>query len=261
MGLPEPSESWASVPWEPMAALLSPLHDRLVSRLSPRLDEHWLDIGSGTGAVALRAARAGARATGVDLAPGMIERARRHAAREGLPVRFEVADAERLPYPTGSFDVVASALGVFLAPNHAAAAAELARVCRPGGRLGIVAWLPDPEFERIHAPSPTPGRPPARREWGRRDYVSALLGDAFELRFEEAELRIEVTSGEHAWRLWSKHDGPMKTRLESLDPLVAARCRRDFVEHFERYRVDGRVSLPRRYLITLGKRVSRITRG
>ena len=90
--------------------------------------------------------------TGVDLSPVMIDTARRLAGEQGVGIRFEVGDAASLPYEDASFDVVASALGVF-APDHAAAARELARVCRPGGRLGLAAWQPDPEAERMHAPS------------------------------------------------------------------------------------------------------------
>jgi SAM-dependent methyltransferase len=92
------SEAWGSAPWGPMAARLAAIHDHLVARLAPGRDERWLDVGSGTGAVALRAARAGARVTGVDLSPVMIDAARRIAGGQGVGIRFEVGDAERLPY-------------------------------------------------------------------------------------------------------------------------------------------------------------------
>jgi SAM-dependent methyltransferase len=183
-------EAWGAAPWEPMAARFAPIHDHLVARLAPRPGDRWLDVGTGTGAVALRAARAAAEATGVDLAPGMIDRARRLAAEQRLAVRFEVGDAEGLPYEDASFDVVSSALGVFLAPDHAAAAGELARVCRPCGRLGIVAWRRDEELERLHAPFWGPPEPGAgdRRAWAREDYLTDLLGGDFELELEEGEI-------------------------------------------------------------------------
>jgi SAM-dependent methyltransferase len=104
------SEAWGSAPWEPMAARLAALHDHLVARLAPGRGERWLDVGTGTGAVALRAARAGARVTGVDLSPVMIEEARRLAGEQGVGVRFEVGDAERLPYEEASFPDFASIL-------------------------------------------------------------------------------------------------------------------------------------------------------
>jgi SAM-dependent methyltransferase len=124
----------------------------------------------------------------------MSETARWLASSEGLSIRFEIGDAEALTLEDESFDVVASALGVFLAPDHTAAARELARVCRPGGRLGIVAWRIDPELERLHAPYWPERQPVAgdRRDWGRESYVAALLDHAYEVEFEEGELRLEA---------------------------------------------------------------------
>jgi ubiquinone/menaquinone biosynthesis C-methylase UbiE len=250
------SEAWGSAPWEPMAARLAAIHDHLVARLTPGRGERWLDVGTGTGAVALRAARAGARVTGVDLSPAMVDTARRLAAEQAVNIRFDVGDAESLPYDDANFDVVASALGVFLAPDHAAAGRELARVCRPGGRLGVVAWRPDPEAERMHAPY-WPAREPGngdRRDWGREEYVAELLGHEFELEFDEGELRVTAESGEQMWRLFTSHDGAAKAQVDSLDPRRADEYRRAYVAHHERYRTNGRISLPRRYLVVLGHR-------
>jgi ubiquinone/menaquinone biosynthesis C-methylase UbiE len=125
---------------------------------------------------------------GIDLSPVMIDRARQIAGEQGVGIRFELGDAEHLQYEDASFDVIASALGVLLAPDHAATGRELARVCRPGGRLGVVAWQADPQAERMHAPF-WPAREPGagdRRDWGREEYVAKLLGQEFELEFEEA---------------------------------------------------------------------------
>jgi SAM-dependent methyltransferase len=222
------SEAWGSAPWEPTAARIAAIHDHLVARLAPGRGERWLDVG--TGAVALRAARAGARVTGVDLSPVMVDTARRLAREQGSGFRFDVGDAESLPYEDASFDVVASALGVFLAPDHAAAGRELAPVCRAGGRLGVVAWRADPEAERMHAPF-WPAREPGagdRRDWGREEYLAELLGQDFELEFEEGELRLTTGSGEEMWRLYTSYH--------------------------ERHRANGRISVRRRYLLTLGWR-------
>jgi SAM-dependent methyltransferase len=248
--------AWGAAPWEPMAARLAPLHDDLVARLGPKPGERWLDVGTGTGAVALRAARAGARVTGVDLSPVMVRTARRSALREGLPAWFEVGDVERLFFSDGGFDAVSSALGVFLAPDHAAAAAELARVCRRGGRLGLVAWRPDPELDALHAPYRDERCPDCgdRRNWGREEYVRGLLGGDFELAFAEGELRLRAASGEQAWRHYTSHEGPAKLLVDALDPERAEHYRRSFVRYWERHR-DGRgVSLLRRYLVTIGRR-------
>lgn len=153
-------------------------------------------------------------------------------------------------------DVVASALGVFPAPDHAAVARELARVCRPGGRLGVVAWRRDAELERLHAPFWGPPEPGAgdRRAWGREEYVATLLGPAFELEFEEGELRLTAASGEEMWRLFTSSDGAAKAQVDSLDPQRAKEYRRAFIDHRERFRANGRIDCPRRYLLTLGRR-------
>jgi len=250
-------ESWDSAPWEAMAARLAGIHDHLVARLAPSPGERWLDVATGTGAVAQRAALAGAQVTGLDLSPRMIETARRRAAERGLSARFDVGDAEALPYEEASFDVVASALGVFLAPDHAAAAGELARVCRVGGRVGLVAWRPDPEFDQMRAPFGSPAEPGAgdRRDWGREDYVTGLMGGAFELEFEDGELRVTGKSGEAIWRRLLTSDGAHKSLVDSLDPRRREEFHRAFVEYFERYRDRTGISAPRGYLLVLGRRV------
>src|SRR3954467_12383785 len=106
------------------------MHDHLVEELRPRGGERWLDVATGTGGVAERAAGAGAAVAGMDLAPALIAAAEQRAARRRLSIRYRVAEAERLPYPDAAFDVVASAVGVAFAAHHRRAARELARVCR-----------------------------------------------------------------------------------------------------------------------------------
>src|SRR5215208_2093096 len=178
---------WGSAPWERVAVTMATIHDRLITSLGPGAGERWLDVATGTGAVAFRAARAGARVTGLDLAPPLIETARRLAGQEGLAIDFDVGDAIALPYPDASFDVVSSAHGVVFAPDHAAVGRELARVCRPGGRLGMTAWRTGEAGDAFHkliarfAPPREPGPPPG--SWGEQAHARALLGDSFELEF------------------------------------------------------------------------------
>ena len=114
----------------------------LVRRLGLGPADRVLDVACGTGNVALAAARAGATATGLDFAPNLLTQAREHAAAEGLAICFDEGDAEALPYVDGAFDVVASAFGVMFAPRPECAAAELLRVCRPGGRIALLNWTP-----------------------------------------------------------------------------------------------------------------------
>jgi SAM-dependent methyltransferase len=253
----EQARVWGSALWQDVAeTVLFHVHDELVKRLGPQPGERWLDLATGTGAVALRAARAGAQVTAQDLAPALVETARRLAAEQRLSVRFDVGDAEHLPYSDASFDVVSSAHGVVFAVDHAAVARELARVCRPGGRLGLTYWRPNPELaalmERVGYTRPAgAGRP---RDWGQPDYVSGLLGGDFELEFVEAVCPWTAESGEATWRLFIGSDGPAKTGVAALPAAERDALHRDWVDYFERHRTDGGVTVPRPYLLIMGRR-------
>jgi SAM-dependent methyltransferase len=253
------AKMWGSAPWERVAETLAPLHDHLVASLSPRPGERWLDVATGTGAVAARAARMGAAVTGLDLAPRLLETARRLAAEEGLAISFDVGDCEDLPYEDASFDVVASAVGVIFAPDHSAVARELARVCRPGGRLGLVSWRPNRVYSAVFEPFRPPPEPGAGDpdEWGRREHVVDLLGDAFELRFVERRHALQGESAEAIWRLFTTAHGPFKARVESLDPRRREQLHRAFLGYLETYRADGGISAPDDYLLVLGARRGR----
>lgn len=254
------SVMWGAGPFERVAETAADVHDALVRLLRPEPGLGWLDLACGTGAVALRAARAGAEVTGLDLAPALIETARRLAAQEGLTLQLEVGDCESLPYGEASFDVVSSTFGVMFAPDHGAVARELARVTRaPAGRLGLACWRPDGGvgdlFRMMAAFQPTPlpgvGNP---FDWGREDYVAALLGEAFELEFADGSSPQTGASGEEIWQLFSTSYGPTKTLADSIDFERRERLRRAFVEYYEGHRVGGGIRAPREYLLVLGTR-------
>ena len=250
---------WGNGGFVKIEELSSVPYDDLVATLDPQPGERWLDVACGTGAIAFRAARAGARVTGVDLAPALVETARRRAEEEGLEVELEVGDAEALPYEDGAFDVVSSSFGVMFAPDQRRAAAELARVCRPGGRLGLNTWREESgvgQMFRTFAPfqPPLPEGAGMPLDWGREDHVRDLLGDAFELDFHEGDARLEAESGEAVWQLFSTEFGPTKTLAESLDPERREEFHRAFVDVHERHRRDGRIDMERLYLLTRGVR-------
>ena len=248
---------WGAASWHEIAERqLFPVHDELVARLRPQPNERWLDLATGTGAVALRAARAGAKVTAQDLAPELVETARRLADQEALGIHFDVGDAERLSYADASFDVVSSAHGVVHAYDHPAVASELARVCRPGGRVGLTYWLPNPELQalmnRVGYARPAGADLPG--DWVRREYAAALLGDSFELGFAEAVCPWTGDSGAAMWRLLIESDGPAREGAAGLSADERAALQRDWIEYFERHRTSAGVSAPRPYLLILGRR-------
>ncbi len=250
------SEIWSVGSYERIAARFAPVHDQLAARLAITAADRVLDLASGTGEVAFRAARAGATVTAIDLAEPMIEKARRQAEGEGLDVSFDLGDVEYLPYDDASFDVLASAFGLVFAPDHANVASELARVSRPGGRLGFTAWKPNPKLSELYrrfTDEPIVGR--EAYEWGREDHVEDMLGEDFELEFEDGTLWLEASSGEEIWKLFSESAPPVIALVERLDTERAEEFHEAFVELYESYRSgDGGIRAPRRYLLVLGRR-------
>jgi hypothetical protein len=216
-------------------------------------------VGTGTGGVAVRAARAGADVMGSDLAPALIETAKRLASEEGLEIEYDVGDAEQLPYADGSFDIVSSSFGAIFAPNHGAVSRELARVTHAGGRIGLTAWDPAGgfgDFFRLLAPFQPPppegiGNP---LDWGREEHARELLEADFELRFRRGSLPQTGDSGEDVWQLFLTSFGPTKMLHDSLEPERREELHQVFVGFYESHKTNGRVEAPREYLMILGTR-------
>src|SRR3954454_2948847 len=145
-------------------------------------DDHVLDVAAGSGNVAIPAAATGARVIASDLTPELLDQGKADAAAAGVSVAWEVGDAEKLPYADDTFAAVTSCVGVMFAPHHQAAADELVRVCRPGGRIGLISWTPEGFIGQMfatmkpYAPPPPPGASPPPL-WGREDHVRELMGD------------------------------------------------------------------------------------
>ena len=253
------AKMWGSGPFEHVVDHISNLHEHLVAELKPQPGEKWLDVATGTGAVAMRAARAGADVTASDLSSQLVETAKRLAADEGLQIEFGVADVEKLPYGNAEFDVVSSGVGVIFAPDHAAAAHELARVTKPGGRIGLVAWCAEGGmgeffgFIRAFQP-PLPEGAGNMLDWGRPDYAEELLGKDFDLRFVEGHDPQVGESGEEIWQIYVSSYGPVKTLYAGLDESRREELHRSYVDFYEGHRQNGGIVAPRQYLIILGTR-------
>ena len=246
---------WNEGIYDRLATVLDPIHDELVERLEPHAGERWLDLGTATGAIALRAARGGADVVALDPSEPMVEKAREDAQAAGLAIRFDVGDVEYLPYDDAEFDVVSSNFGLIFAADHANVAGELTRVARHGARLGFTAWKPNPKLSELYrrfTEEPLEGR--EATEWGREDHVEDMLGEDFELEFSDGTLWIDAASGEELWQLFSSSAPPVTALLDKLEPDKAEAFHQAFVELYETYGEGGRVHAPRRYLLTLGTR-------
>lgn len=231
--------SW---PWERMAASNAASHDLLVALLDPQPGERFLDVGTGAGGVAQRAAERGAEAVGVDIAERAVEAARRAAP----DVRFEVADAQALPFEDAAFDVVASAYGVNFAPNHEAAAAELARVCRRDGRLGLVVMPPDSraaaQWSLVREHEAVGDHPGSWR--------AELLEPWFDVEVHERESPpLERYSPDERWEYAREHLGHIRDILERLDGEEVETFRARFLAIAEAYE-----DRPLRSTVILGTR-------
>ncbi len=134
------SVMWGNGPYERITQTLADMHQVVIDRVDPQPGDRLLDAATGTGALAILAARRGADVTGLDFAPALIETARARAAEEGVTVAFELGDVEAMPFEDATFDKVTSTVGTMFAPDHGAVARELARVTKPGGRLVVACW-------------------------------------------------------------------------------------------------------------------------
>jgi len=226
------AKTWSGASYERIAETFAPIHDRVVATLAIEPGMRVLDVACGTGGVALRAARAGGDVVGIDISADQLAKARSAADAEGLTIRFDEGDCQELPYADAGFGAVVSVFGAIFAPDHERTAAELARVCRPGGRLALTAWLRD-AWSDVHTRAGRPQYDVDAREWGDETHVRALLGDAFELELQPGEWRVEADSAEALWEFLSSSMPPLRAWLASVDEKTQARAERVYVDFLE----------------------------
>lgn len=236
--------SWAN--FGPLAALTTPPAARLVRFAGVRAGQSVLDVACGTGVVAITAARAGAKVTGSDFTPELLEQARENAALAGVAVDWHEADTESLPFEDRRFDVVLSQYGHIFAPRPELAVAGMLRVLKPGGTIAFSTWPPDHYVGRLFAlvarylPPPPPGVSPPP-QWGDPATVRERLGTAVrDVTFDYDLMTVPALSPQHLRAMNEKTIGPARKVVELLegsDPARLAEFRREYdalvAEYFE----------------------------
>ena len=224
-----------------------------------------LDVAAGSGNAALAAARRGARVTATDFVPRLLQAAARRARAEGLELDTREADAQSLPFPDGAFDVVLSTFGVMFAPDQARAAAELVRVCRPGGRIGLTAWTPASVMAATQAIAgryaPFPPVPGARSpiEWGTEARVRELLGSGVtELTAQVLSTDLCGISPAGRVEFNRAYVGPTKAIFDRLDPAARQALAAELAGCLQQFNraTDGTLVAPAEYLQLIATRAA-----
>jgi SAM-dependent methyltransferase len=253
--------TWATGDFHELARQLTFVSETLCRAVDPHAGQRVLDVACGSGNVALAAARRYCDVAGIDYVPALVERAKARAAAEAVQVDFRVADAQALPFPDASFDAVLSQFGVMFAPDQEKAAGELLRVCRKGGRIGLVSWMPEgfggDFFATVarHVPPPPGVTPPVR--WGTDSGLAELLGPGItSITSDRRSVFQYYRSVEHAIDVFRTYFGPTARAFAMLAPDGQKALRTDIEALFRRYNraTDGTAVLEGQYLQTVAIR-------
>ncbi len=255
--------TWASGDFGRIAESFVDSAADFVDRLNLKPETRVLDVACGSGNQSIPAARTGARVTGVDIAPNLIEQARKRAAEEGLKIRFDEGDAENLPYPDASFDVVLSMFGAMFAPRPEQTASELVRVCRPGGVMAMANWTPagfiGKMFKIVGSHVAPPAGMPSPLLWGEETKVRERLGEAVSnIRFRPRSISFTFPFGvPETIEFWRGVYGPTHKAFAALDDEGRAALRRDLESLWAENNLasDGTTRVESEYMEVLAFRV------
>src|SRR5262245_31324832 len=253
--------TWASGDYAVIGTTLAITGELLCEAVDLRPGQRVLDVAAGNGNATLAAARRWGNVTSTDYVAALLERGRARAVAEGLPVTFQEADAEQLPFADRSFDVVLSVFGVMFTPDQEQAAQELLRVCRPGGRIGLANWTPDGFIGHVfrtigkYVPPPAGVKPPAL--WGTEQRLRELFGDGIaELSATKRLFVFRYRSAEHWLHVFRTYYGPVLKAFAALDGEGQAGLARDLTEVLEKFNQSGDQTLvvPSEYLEVVATR-------
>lgn len=252
---------WGLGEYDGVARTLHPAQDHVIRVARPVAGEHVLDVATGTGNTAIKARLMGAKVTGLDFASELLAVARKKAASEGLDdIRFDEADAGKMPYADNEFDVVLSTCGHMFAPDQEQVAREMVRVTRPGGRIVFMAWTPESGvgrlFKVIAQHVPPPAGVPSPFRWGTTEGVKALLPNVRDVRFEEGDSVDTQASPEAITSLYATKYGPTVRALASVDGAKRDALYADLLAFFRTYQTpaDGKARWGREYVLTSARK-------
>jgi len=247
--------AWSAGDYAVVGTTLQIVGESLCEALDLRAGERVLDVAAGNGNATLAAARRWCDVVSTDYVPTLLERGRARASAEGLPVKFEQADAENLPYPDHSFDAVLSTFGVMFTPDQDKAAAEMARACKPGGRIGLANWTPSSFVGEIFKTMGKYVVPPAGMKspalWGTEARLQELFdGRLDSISIERRDFVFRYHSAAHWLEVFRTFYGPMQKAFGALDTAKQEALNAELIalaESFNRA-TDGTLVAPSEYL-------------
>ena len=236
--------AWSSGDYATVGTTLQIVGETLCEALDLRAGQKVLDVAAGNGNVTLAAARRWCEVVSTDYVPALLERGRKRAVAERLAIEFREADAEALPFADASFDAVVSTFGVMFTADQDKAAAELIRVCKPGGKIGLANWTPDgfigQLFKTIGKYMPPPAGVKSPALWGTDARITEFFGtQAFSIQLEQRDFVFRYRSAQHWLDVFKSYYGPLLKTFGALDPEARTALTDDLFALIKRFNRSG----------------------